>query len=57
MTEIRTASENEFNAVQGFYYELIDDMVNMEYHPKWQKGIYPADSELRDALHSGEMFI
>ena len=54
---IRKAKANEYERILEFYYHLIDDMQGMEYHPKWQKGIYPDPEELRIALKNGELFI
>lgn len=54
---IRKATVNEYERVLEFYYQLIDDMQEMEYHPKWQKGIYPDPEELKIALENEELFI
>ena len=54
---IRKAKPNEYDKVLKFYYQLIDDMQEMEYHPKWQKGIYPDPKELKIALENAELFI
>lgn len=54
---IRLAGADEYEAVKAFYYKLIDDMQEMEYHPKWQKGIYPSEEALKLALKNGEMYI
>ena len=55
--QIRAAVPDEFGAVQAFYWQLIDEMQTLPYHPHWQKGIYPADDELQKALASGELFL
>ena len=54
---IKVADINEYNRVLDFYYQLIDDMEGMEYHPKWQKGVYPDPAELHIALENAELFI
>lgn len=54
---IRKAEKTEYEAVKEFYNTLIDDMQGMEYHPKWQKGIYPAYDELEKALEDSELYI
>lgn len=54
---IRKALTNEYEKVLNFYDRLIDDMQGREYHPKWQKGIYPAPAELKSALENSELFI
>lgn len=32
-------------------------MQNLTYHPKWQKGIYPEDSALINAIDNGQMHL
>lgn len=54
---IRKAEKGEYEKVRDFYYKLIDDMRFSEYHPKWQKGIYPEDSYLENAVTGKEMYI
>ena len=54
---IRKAEISEYERVLDFYYQLIDDMEGMEYHPKWQKGIYPDPEALRTALNASELFV
>lgn len=52
---IRTAVPAENESVRDFYYHLIDEMSAWAYHPKWQKGIYPQEADLRRAIAQGEM--
>lgn len=54
---IRKAIPEEFHLVQEFYYKLIDDMQEMEYHPMWEKGVYPDDDYLHSALANGELYV
>lgn len=54
---IRLAMAEEYESVKTFYYNLIDDMETMEYHPRWQKGIYPSEDALRTALENKEMYV
>lgn len=54
---IRKAMPYEYERVHAFYWQLIDDMQNAEYHPKWQKGIYPTDEDIREAIEQSEMYI
>lgn len=53
----RPAEKSEYESVRDFYYELIDKMQFSEYHPKWQKGIYPEDGYLKSATDSGQLYI
>lgn len=57
MLEIRKASTTEYNAVRNFYHTLIDMMEDAEFHPGWEKEVYPADSYLTEALANGELFV
>jgi len=54
---IRNAEITEYESVMEFYYQLIDDMQGMQYHPKWQKGIYPDPLEVEDAIHNNELYV
>lgn len=54
---IRQARSEEFDRVRDFYFKLIDDMQNCEYHPKWQKGVYPEEKNLKAAIECGELYI
>ena len=54
---IRKANINEYDSVLAFYYQLIDDMEDMEYRPMWQKGVYPDPKELQAALNNAELYI
>lgn len=54
---IRKACPDEYLLVRNFYYQLIDDMEDRPYHPKWQKGIYPEDSYLKAAIEAGELMV
>lgn len=54
---IRPAQTGEFLRVQTFYYDLIDDMQASEYHPMWQKGVYPTDEALTGAIARGELYV
>lgn len=55
--KIRKADPAQKSAVLAFYNSLIDDMQALPCHPKWQKGIYPAESFLFDAIDRGELFV
>ena len=54
---IRKAEKSEYEGIRDFYYQLIDDMAGMEYHPKWQKGVYPSEADLHTALDNSEICI
>ena len=57
MLEIRKATKPEYEQVRVFYHLLIDMMQTAEYHPGWKKGIYPSDEDLREAIHSGTLYV
>ena len=54
---ISKAVRNEYESVRSFYHSMIDAMEGTKYHPKWQKDIYPAPEDLRDAIDKGELYI
>lgn len=54
---IRRALPCDFAAVREFYEQLIDDMEGAPYHPVWQKGVYPNDAYLQEAIAAGELWI
>lgn len=55
--EIRKAQLQEYDKVRRFYYQLIDNMASLPYHPKWQKGIYPEDAYIMQSICAGELHI
>lgn len=55
--ELRRAMPSEYEAVRQFYHALIDDMADLPYHPRWQKGIYPADDYLQSSIERGELHL
>lgn len=55
LVTIRPAVPAEAEAVRNFYYDLIEAMKAWKYHPKWKKGVYPQEEELRRAIAQGEM--
>lgn len=57
MLKIRIAEIDEFNEVRAFYHSLIDALKDAEYKPAWEKGVYPADDYLKDALEKKELFV
>ena len=57
MLDIRAARPDEFAAVQNFYHKLIDMMEGAEFHPRWEKYVYPSDGFLRSSLEHGELYV
>lgn len=57
MLDIRAARAGEFAAVRGFYHELIDMMEGSEFHPRWEKYVYPSDDFLRSSIERGELYV
>lgn len=56
MTELRAAAPADFPAVWEFYNRLIDGMADAEFHPGWEKGVYPAEDFVRASLEKGELY-
>lgn len=54
---IRIAKPSEFENIRGFYHNVIDLMQDAEYHPAWEKGVYPSDAYLSDSLENGELWV
>lgn len=54
---LRLGNAGDFAAVRAFYDQLIDDMVNLPYHPMWDKEGHPSDTYLEQALQQGEMWL
>lgn len=54
---IRRAQLRELPDVYAFYCRLIDDMQALEYHPMWQKGVYPTEEMLSKACAADELFL
>ena len=54
---MRVASVADFTRIRAFYDQLIDDMASLPHHPMWDKDGHPADSYLRSALETGEMWV
>ena len=57
MLDIRAARPDEFAAVQNFYHKLIDMMEGSEFHPRWEKYVYPSDDFLRSSIERGELYV
>lgn len=55
--EIRLAKPEEFARVVQFYDTIIDEMQGMEYHPMWQKRIYPTLDFLKTSIDNEQLFI
>lgn len=57
MTEIRVAKSEEYAAVRSFYHRMIDMMREDEYAPAWEKGVYPSDLYLKEAIENDELWV
>ena len=57
MLAIRAARADEFEAVRCFYHRLIDMMEGSEFHPRWEKGVYPSDAFMRSSIERGELYL
>ena len=54
---ISKASRDEYESVRFFYHSMTDALEGTKYHPKWQKDIYPAPEDMRDAIDRGVLYI
>lgn len=57
MLAIRAARADEFDAVRGFYHKLIEMMEGSEFHPLWEKDVYPSDAFMRASIERGELYV
>ena len=54
---IRKAADGEDDNVLAFYHDLLDKMKDKEYRPSWTKGVYPARSDIHEAIRRSELFL
>lgn len=54
--QIQALAPCDFHEVQSFYWTLIEQMQDVEFHPGWEKGVYPADAFLKESLAVGELY-
>ena len=54
--EIYQATPEEYQKIRAFYHSLIDALEGLEYHPMWQKDIYPAPEDLQKAIGEGWLY-
>lgn len=57
MMIIRKAEKNEYEDVKDFYYTLIDEMEGTQYGPRWVKGIYPSEDDIRGGIEKDEFYV
>ena len=55
--DIRAAAEEDYPAVRDFYYALTDEMAGAEFHPGWEKDVYPTQDFLRGSIRRGELYL
>ena len=54
--EFQRAAEDEFGRIKTFYWDLIDDMADLNDRIGWKKGIYPTDEFLKNSLAKGVLY-
>lgn len=55
MVRFQKAVPADFQAIWNFYGQIIDGMADAECKPGWQRGVYPAESFIRESLANGEL--
>ena len=55
--KIRLAQIDEYERVKDFYYDVIDGFRDAEYSPMWEKGVYPTDEYLYEAIEKQELYV
>lgn len=53
---IQALDPADFAEVRDFYWDLIDQFVGLQYHPAWERGVYPSDEFLRESLATGNLY-
>ena len=48
--KVRPAGPEEYTQVMEFYDRVTDEMEGREYHPAWQKGVYPDPAFIRRSV-------
>ena len=56
MLELRKAVPADFPEVWDFYGRLIDGMAGAQFHPGWERDVYPSEEFVRSSLERGELF-
>ncbi|HIZ80165.1 MAG TPA: GNAT family N-acetyltransferase [Candidatus Lachnoclostridium stercorigallinarum] len=54
---VRPACLEEYQRVMDFYDRLTDGMEGAQYHPGWEKGVYPDPEFIRESIKKGELFV
>ena len=54
--EIIKAQPEDFPRIRAFYHSIIDDMKGAQYHPGWQKDIYPDPDDLKNEIEEGCLY-
>ena len=55
--DIRLAGMGDLPAVLEFYEELIDAQTGAKDSPRWTKGVYPSEEDLRKHIAGERMFL
>lgn len=55
--QVRLATQDEFQEIQAFYWQIIDLMKNYEYEIKWKKGVYPSDEMIQTSIRRRELYV
>ena len=55
--EVRRALSSDLEEVRQFYFDIIDGFAGAEFHPGWEKDIYPAPAQLRSLAEKGELYL
>ena len=55
--KVRPAGPEEYTQVMEFYDRVTDEMEGREYHPAWQKGVYPDPAFIRRSAQEGTLYV
>lgn len=55
--KLHLAEAHEFDDVRTLYWSIIDDMEAAPYRPGWEKGVYPSDAYIANAIQNRELYV
>lgn len=53
----RRANALDKEAVVNFYHQMIEDLHDVEFDPKWVKGVYPTTEQLKQSIDNQTQWI
>jgi len=57
MIAVRQAKASDYDDVEKFYKELIASMLNSEFAPEWEMGVYPTEQLIKNAISEQTLYL